>query len=418
MIPHQQIITSPYQAMFQINEYYLQLNKSYLFSTIARKVEQFSAARPGAEIIRLGIGDVTLPLPPTVLSALHQSVDEMGAQESFRGYGPEQGYAFLRESIAETDFEKRGIDISPDEIFVSDGSKSDTGNIGDILGEGNVVAITDPVYPVYLDTTMMRVGKSDKIRLIRCTEENGFLPELPEERADVVYLCYPNNPTGTVMTRAELTKWVDWALQQGSLILFDAAYEAFIRDEAIPRSIYEIEGAKRCAIEFRSFSKSAGFTGLRCSYTVVPRDLRSITADGSEVSLHHLWNRRQSTKFNGTPYIIQRAAGAVYTPQGQLEMQAMIDYYMQNAGIIRQGLTEKGFTFFGGEHSPYIWLKCPEGLDSWQFFDRLLEECHIVGTPGMGFGAAGEGYFRLTSFNSTELTTEAVDRLSRLSSTR
>ena len=404
--------------MFQINQNYLQLGESYLFSTIARKVEQFRAANPDADIIRLGIGDVTLPLSPAVISALHRSVDEMGEKEHFRGYGPEQGYAFLREAIAETDFRKRGINISPTEIFVSDGSKSDTGNIGDILGEGNVVAITDPVYPVYLDTTLMRIGKSDRIRLLRCSEENGFLPDLPKERVDIVYLCYPNNPTGTVMTREELKKWVDWALEKGSLILFDAAYEAFIRDETIPRSIYEIEGAPRCAIEFRSFSKSAGFTGLRCSYTVVPKELKATTTHDGDISLHYLWNRRQSTKFNGTPYIIQRAAEAVYTAQGQQEMQAMVDSYMHNAGIIREGLVENGFTFFGGEHSPYIWLQCPDGLDSWQFFDRLLAECHIVGTPGVGFGAAGEGYFRLTAFNSAERTAEAVGRISRLSSTK
>jgi LL-diaminopimelate aminotransferase len=400
--------------MFQINENYLQLGESYLFSTIARKVEQFSATHPGADIIRLGIGDVTLPLSPAVIDALHRSVDEMGVKESFRGYGPEQGYLFLREAIAGTDFQKRGIDIAPDEIFVSDGSKSDTGNIGDILGEGNVVAITDPVYPVYLDTTLMRIGKSDKLLLLSCNAENGFLPEIPSKRVDVIYLCYPNNPTGTVMTREELKKWVDWALEQKSLILFDAAYEAFIRDETIPRSIYEIEGASRCAIEFHSFSKNAGFTGLRCSYTVVPKELKVTTANGKEVSLHHLWNRRQSTKFNGTAYIVQRAAEAVYSPQGQQEMQGMIESYMQNAAVIRNGLMDKGYTVFGGEHSPYIWLKCPDGLDSWQFFDRLLEECHVVGTPGAGFGSAGEGYFRLTAFNSRERTAEAVERIKNI----
>lgn len=400
--------------MFQINENYLQLGESYLFSTIARKVEQFSATHPGADIIRLGIGDVTLPLSPAVIDALHRSVDEMGVKESFRGYGPEQGYLFLREAIAGTDFQKRGIDIAPDEIFVSDGSKSDTGNIGDILGEGNVVAITDPVYPVYLDTTLMRIGKSDKLLLLSCNAENGFLPEIPSKRVDVIYLCYPNNPTGTVMTREELKKWVDWALEQKSLILFDAAYEAFIRDETIPRSIYEIEGASLCAIEFRSFSKNAGFTGLRCSYTVVPKELKVTTANGKEVSLHHLWNRRQSTKFNGTAYVVQRAAEAVYSPQGQQEMQGMIESYMQNAAVIRNGLMDKGYTVFGGEHSPYIWLKCPDGLDSWQFFDRLLEECHVVGTPGAGFGSAGEGYFRLTAFNSRERTAEAVERIKNI----
>ncbi len=399
--------------MFQINENYLQLGESYLFSTIARKVDQFSAAHPGADIIRLGIGDVTLPLSPAVIEALHRSVDEMGVKESFRGYGPEQGYLFLREAIAGTDFQKRGIDIAPDEIFVSDGSKSDTGNIGDILGEGNVVAITDPVYPVYLDTTLMRIGKTNKIRLLRCSDENGFLPEIPDERVDIVYLCYPNNPTGTVMTREELKKWVMWALEQKSLILFDAAYEAFISDETIPRSIYEIDGANRCAIEFRSFSKNAGFTGLRCSYTVVPQELKGTTANGKEVSLHHLWNRRQSTKFNGTAYIVQRAAEAVYSPQGQQEMREMVGYYMHNAQLIRDGLIEKGWTLFGGENAPYIWLKCPGDMDSWTFFDRLLAECHVVGTPGVGFGSAGEGYFRLTAFNSYEKTVEAIERIKK-----
>ena len=294
---------------------------------------------------------------------------------------------------------------------MSDGSKSDTGNIGDILGDDNIVAITDPVYPVYLDSTVMRIGRSDKTILLACDEENGFLPEIPAERADIVYLCYPNNPTGTVMTRGELRKWVDWALEHKSLILFDAAYEAFIRDKEIPRSIYEIEGAEACAIEFRSFSKNAGFTGVRCSYTVVPEALKVKTPGGEEVSLHRLWNRRQSTKFNGTAYIIQRAAEAVYSPQGQKEVNEMVSYYMQNAGMIRQGLIEKGITVFGGENAPYVWMKCPAGLDSWAFFDRLLEECHIVGTPGVGFGSKGEGYFRLTAFNSRERTEEALARI-------
>ncbi|MEA4916869.1 LL-diaminopimelate aminotransferase [Proteiniphilum sp.] len=397
--------------MFEINENYLQLNESYLFSTIARRVEIFSAAHPEADVIRLGIGDVTLPLPPSVISAMHSAVDEMADKATFRGYGPEQGYSFLRDKIAEIDFRQRGVKISPDEIFVGDGSKSDTGNIGDILGEDNVVAITDPVYPVYLDTNIMRLGKSSKIVMLSCGEENGFLPEIPSQRMDVIYLCYPNNPTGTVMNRQQLKQWVDYALRNKSLILFDAAYEAFIRDEEIPRTIYEIEGATTCAIEFRSFSKNAGFTGLRCSYTVVPKTLITESVNGKEISINALWNRRQSTKFNGTPYIVQKAAEAVYSPGGQHEVGEMVAYYMRNAEIIRKGLAEKGWTIFGGENSPYIWLKCPNGMDSWTFFDRLLEECHIVGTPGIGFGTQGEGYFRLTAFNSYERTAEAVKRI-------
>lgn len=397
--------------MYQINENYLQLGESYLFSTIAAKIKKFTASHPDADIIRLGIGDVTLPISPAVTDAMHRAVDEMAMKETFRGYGPEQGYAFLREKIAETDFLNRGIGITSGEIFVSDGSKSDTGNIGDILGDDNIVAITDPVYPVYMDTTIMRIGKTDKMILLSCSEKNGFLPELPAQRADVVYLCYPNNPTGTVMHRAELKKWVDWALKHESLILFDAAYEAFIQDESIPRSIYEIENAERCAIEFRSYSKNAGFTGVRCSYTVVPKALTTKSSFGEKVLLNDLWSRRQSTKFNGTAYIIQRAAEAVYSPQGQREVNKMVSYYMQNATLIREGLITKGFTVFGGENAPYIWLKCPAGIDSWTFFDRLLEECHIVGTPGVGFGSKGEGYFRLTAFNSREKTEEAIHRI-------
>ncbi|MDR2815198.1 MAG: LL-diaminopimelate aminotransferase [Proteiniphilum sp.] len=397
--------------MFRINENYLQLNESYLFSAIARREEKFSALHPEANIIRLGIGDVTLPLPPSVIKAMHKAVDEMAEKETFRGYGPDQGYGFLREKIAEIDFRQRGTDISPDEIFVGDGSKSDTGNITDILGEDNIIAITDPVYPVYLDSNVMRLGNSSKIMLLSCGEKNGFLPEMPSQRPDVIYLCYPNNPTGTVMNRTQLKQWVDYALENKSLILFDAAYEAFIRDREIPRSIYEIEGAKKCAIEFRSFSKNAGFTGVRCSYTVAPKALAARTAAGGEVLLNSLWNRRQSTKFNGAPYIVQRAAEAVYSPEGQQEVGEMVAYYMRNAEMIREGLTQKQWTFFGGENSPYIWLKCPGGMDSWTFFDRLLEERHIVGTPGVGFGSKGEGYFRLTAFNSHDKTAEAVKRI-------
>lgn len=397
--------------MFRINENYLQLNESYLFSTIAKKVESFTAMHPEADVIRLGIGDVTLPLSSSVVQALHGAVDEMGVKETFRGYGPEQGYAFLREKIARTDFAKAVCPISSDEIFIGDGAKSDTGNIVDILGEENVVAITDPVYPVYLDSNVMRLGNSARIVLLPCDEANGFLPELPSQRVDVIYLCYPNNPTGTAMTRSQLKVWVDYAVENGSLILFDAAYEAFVTDGDVPHSIYEVEGADACAVEFRSFSKNAGFTGLRCSYTVVPKALKAALPDGKEVSVNQLWNRRQSTKFNGTPYVVQRAAESVYSPQGQQEIHEMVDYYMQNAATIREGLTAKGWTFFGGENSPYIWLKCPDGMDSWTFFDRLLEECHIVGTPGVGFGSKGEGYFRLTAFNSHERTAEAVERI-------
>jgi LL-diaminopimelate aminotransferase len=397
--------------MFKVNENYLFLKESYLFSTIAEKVEKYKTTNPGADLIRLGIGDVTLPLPPSVIKAIHTSADEMGSRETFRGYGPEQGYSFLRDKIVEIDYLQKGIEIANDEVFISDGSKSDTGNIGDILGEENVVAITDPVYPVYLDTTIMRIGKSNKILLLECEEDNGFLPQLPKEHVDVVYLCYPNNPTGTVMTKSELKRWVDWALENNSLILFDSAYEAYIQDENVPKSIYEIENAERCAIEFRSFSKNAGFTGLRCSYTVVPMSLKTKLANGTEININKLWNRRQSTKFNGTPYIVQRAAEAIYTTEGQREVKEMVAYYMNNANIIRQGLINKGWRVFGGENSPYVWMKCPNGLDSWEFFDHLLNKCHIVGTPGVGFGSKGQGYFRLKAFNSLEKTVEAVERI-------
>lgn len=397
--------------MFKVNENYLFLKESYLFSTIAEKVEKYKTTNPGADLIRLGIGDVTLPLPPSVIKAIHTSADEMGSRETFRGYGPEQGYSFLRDKIVEIDYLQKGIEIANDEVFISDGSKSDTGNIGDILGEENVVAITDPVYPVYLDTTIMRIGKSNKILLLECEEDNGFLPQLPKEHVDVVYLCYPNNPTGTVMTKSELKRWVDWALENNSLILFDSAYEAYIQDENVPKSIYEIENAERCAIEFRSFSKNAGFTGLRCSYTVVPMSLKTKLANGTEININKLWNRRQSTKFNGTPYIVQRAAEVIYTTEGQREVKEMVAYYMNNANIIRQGLINKGWRVFGGENSPYVWMKCPNGLDSWEFFDHLLNKCHIVGTPGVGFGSKGQGYFRLTAFNSLEKTVEAVERI-------
>ena len=398
--------------MFKINENYLQLSQSYLFNKIAKKVDDFSKANSGAKIIRLGIGDVTRPLPSTVIHHMHKAVDEMSVKETFRGYGPEQGYDFLREKIAEVDYKKRGIKIDANEIFVSDGSKSDTGNIGDILGGSNTIGITNPVYPVYLDTTIMRIGKTGQIKLLVCNEENSFLPEIPSEPIDVVYLCYPNNPTGTVMSRKELKRWVDWALSNGSLILYDAAYEAYINDPEVPRSIFEIPNAERCAIEFRSYSKNAGFTGLRCSYTVVPKALKARSSTGVEVSVNMLWGRRQSTKFNGTPYVVQRAAEAIYSTEGQKEVYELVEYYMHNANLIRNGLIAKGLTVYGGDNAPYIWLKCPNGIDSWTFFDELLNKCHIVGTPGVGFGSAGEGYFRLTAFNSHEKTEEAISRIS------
>lgn len=394
--------------MFNINENYQQLNESYLFSTISKKIAEFSAQHPEAKIIKLGIGDVTLPLSQSVIKALHNAVDEMAAKETFRGYGPEQGYEFLREKIAHFDFQEKGIDISSDEVFVSDGSKSDTGNIGDILGGNNVVGISDPVYPVYLDTNIMRIGKNNKIVLMPSNVENNFLPDLPTEKIDIIYLCYPNNPTGTVMRKSELKEWVDYALKNNSLIFFDAAYEAFITEDDVPHSIFEIEGATQCAIEFRSFSKNAGFTGVRCSYTIVPKALKTKNGD----LLHALWNRRQSTKFNGTPYIIQRAAEAVYSDKGRQETRELVNYYMHNAQTIRDGLLEKDWTVYGGRNAPYIWVKSPEGMaDSWTFFDRLLQECHVVGTPGVGFGSCGEGYFRFSSFNSHENTAEAVARI-------
>ena len=397
--------------MFKLNENYLQLNQSYLFSKITKKVDDFINTNPDAEIIRLGIGDVTRPLPATVINNMHKAVEEMAVKETFRGYGPEQGYGFLREKIAEIDFKKRGVNIDADEIFVSDGSKSDTGNIGDILGDSNTIGITNPVYPVYLDTTIMRIGKTEQIRLLVCNEENNFLPEIPTEPIDVVYLCYPNNPTGTVMNRKELKRWVDWALSNDSLILYDAAYESFINDTEVPRSIFEIADAEKCAIEFRSYSKNAGFTGLRCSYTIVPKALKAKAQGGECISMNMLWGRRQSTKFNGTPYIVQRAAEAIYSSEGQKEVNDLVSYYMNNARAIRNGLLAKGMTVYGGDNAPYIWLKCPDGIDSWTFFDELLNKCHIVGTPGVGFGSAGEGYFRLTAFNSHEKTEEAVSRM-------
>ena len=409
--------------MITINENFLNLQDSYLFQTIAKKVAEFQTNNPDKRIIKLGIGDVTRPIVPAVVDAMHKAIDEMGNQETFRGYGPEQGYSFLREKIVENDYLKRGVEISPDEIFISDGAKCDCGNIGDILGLNNRVAITDPVYPVYLDTNIMagrgssfdeKTGKFENIIYIPATAENNFIPEFPNEVPDMIYLCFPNNPTGTTLSKEELKKWVDYAKENKSLILFDSAYESFIQDENIPHSIYEVEGAKEVAIEFRSFSKTAGFTGIRCAYAVVPKELKGYTKQGEDVELNKLWNRRQGTKFNGVSYPVQRAAEAIYTKEGQKQIKENIAYYMENAKIIKDGLKEAGFIVYGGENAPYIWLKVPDGLSSWEFFDKLLNEANVVGTPGVGFGPSGEGYFRLTAFGTKENTIEAIARIKKM----
>ena len=404
--------------MALINENFLNLSEDYLFSDIAKKVNAFNLLHPGSKIIRLGVGDVSLPLPTSVISALHTSVDEMADISTFRGYGPEQGYNFLRETIVKNDYEPRGVILDPGEIFISDGAKSDIGNIGDILSRDNRIAVTDPVYPVYIDTNIMggragslsSTGHWSNIIYIPCTAENRFVPELPEERPDVIYLCYPNNPTGMALSRKELKKWVNYALENEILILFDAAYEAYISDDDVPHSIYEIKGAKEIAIEFRSFSKTAGFTGLRCGFTVIPEELKCRSLKGELVSLNHLWNRRQCTKFNGTAYIVQRAAESVYSPIGKIQVRNMIKYYMRNARVLTENLREIGLEVFGGVNAPYIWIKSPDGLSSWKFFDRLLFDRHIVGTPGVGFGPSGEGYLRLTAFGKYEDSLEAVER--------
>lgn len=404
--------------MYTINEHYLKLQGSYLFSTIAKKVEAYRQEHPEAEIIRLGIGDVTLPLAPAIIEALHRAVDEMGSPEGFHGYGPEQGYDFLRQCIAKEDYQKRGCDISPEEIFVSDGAKQDVGNIQEILGLDNRVAVCDPVYPVYVDTNVM-AGRSgeydsakggyDRLIYLTCGEENKFTPQLPTERPDMIYLCFPNNPTGMAISRPDLQKWVDYANQNGSLILYDAAYEAYITEEGIPHSIYECQGAKSCAIECRSFSKNAGFTGLRLGYTVIPKELN---CNGS--GLHDLWSRRHGTKYNGAPYIVQRAGEAVYSEAGKTQLREQVAYYMENARIIREGLRKAGLTAYGGVNAPYIWLKVPDGKTGWEFFDYLLEKAQVVGTPGVGFGRGGEGFFRLTAFGSRENTLEALERIKDL----
>jgi len=408
--------------MVQVNDSYLLLKAGYLFPEIARRVKAFTEAHPEAQVIRLGIGDVTEPLPAACREAMQQAIEAMGTREGFHGYGPEQGYPWLREAIARHDFQARGCEVSAEEIFISDGSKCDSSNILDILGAGNRVAVTDPVYPVYVDSNVMagRTGDADGggryggLTYLPLTAAKGFVAPLPEQPVDLIYLCFPNKPTGAVATREQLKQWVDYALAHDAVILFDAAYEAFISDPQLPHSIYEIEGARRCAIEFRSFSKNAGFTGTRCAFTVVPRGLTGSTASGAPVELWGLWNRRQSTKFNGVSYIVQRGAEAVYSPEGQEQVRALIGFYMENAAIIRRELEAAGLQVFGGQQAPYVWIRTPDGMDSWGFFDHLLGRAHVVGTPGSGFGAAGEGYFRLSAFNSRASVEEAMRRIRAL----
>jgi LL-diaminopimelate aminotransferase len=405
--------------MVQVNQHYLKLKAGYLFPEIGRRVAAFAQANPDAKIIRLGIGDVTEPLPGAVVDAMHAAVEDLSRRESFKGYGPEQGYAFLRDEIAKHDFAARGMDIAADEIFISDGSKCDSGNILDILGSNNRIAVADPVYPVYVDTNVMagHTGPADSsgrfagLVYLPGTEANGFVPDLPAEPVDLIYLCFPNNPTGTVASRETLQKWVDYARKHRALILFDAAYEAYISDPSIPHSIFEIDGARDVAIEFRSFSKSIGFTGVRCGLTVVPKQLMGIAPSGESISLHQLWSRRQSTKFNGASYIVQRGAAAAYSEAGRAQMRGLIDFYMENARLLREGLSAAGVRVFGGVNAPYVWLKTPNGLGSWEFFDLLLSKAHVVGTPGSGFGAAGEGYFRLSAFNSRTNVEESLRRI-------
>ncbi|WP_428075782.1 LL-diaminopimelate aminotransferase [Candidatus Avelusimicrobium luingense] len=407
--------------MTTANEHYFKLQGSYLFSTIAKKVAAYKEAHPDKQVISLGIGDVSQPLVPAVIEALHRACDEMGQAETFRGYGPEQGYAFLREAILQGDYLSRGINLSADEIFVSDGAKSDVANFQELFAPSAKVALQDPVYPVYLDTNVMagrtqmyQNGRYGGIIYLPCTEETNFAPQLPAEHADIIYLCSPNNPTGTALTKAQLQRWVDYAREHHSIILYDSAYEAYITQNDIPHSIYEIDGAQEVAVEFRSFSKTAGFTGTRCAYTVVPKAVKVTAPDGSLASLNALWLRRQTTKFNGVPYIVQRAAQAVYSQQGRMQIQEVIGRYQQNARVILTALRKAGITAYGGENAPYIWLKTPKGLDSWSFFDKLLTEAQVVGTPGVGFGACGEGFFRLTAFNTAVLTEQAALRVAQL----
>ena len=410
--------------MAYINENFLKLKAGYLFPEIARRVKAFTEANPtaAARLIRCGIGDVTEALPEAVRYAMHDAVDEMGDRSTFKGYGPEQGYDFLREAVAQHDFKARGLQVEADEIFISDGSKCDTGNILDIFGAGNRIAITDPVYPVYVDTNVMagNTGEADEngaysgLVYLKCNAENGFVPEIPSEPVDLVYLCYPNNPTGATATRAQLEAWVAYARANKTVILYDAAYEAFIQDPSLPRSIFEIEGARDCAIEFRSFSKNGGFTGVRCAYVVIPKTLMGRKKDGSTQALHPLWSRRHSTKFNGASYIVQKGAAALYTEEGKAQVKALIEHYMGNAALLVQACKDAGLAVFGGVNAPYVWVGCPSGLTSWQMFDKMLNEANVVITPGSGFGSAGEGYFRISAFNSRANVEEVCRRIAAL----
>ena len=408
--------------MALINENYLKLQAGYLFPEIGRRVREFEAANPGKKVIRMGIGDVTQPLVPEVIKAFHEGVDDMASAESFKGYGPEQGYDFLRDAIALNDYKSRGVDISADDIFVSDGSKCDTGNIQEVFGAANKIAICDPVYPVYADTTVMS-GKTGTIQsngyfegiiYMPCNEANGFIPELPTERPDLIFLCFPNNPTGTVASKEELTKWVEYARANKCIILYDAAYEAFIVDDSIPHSIFEIEGAKEVALEFRSFSKTAGFTGTRCAFTVIPKELKAYDSLGVAHPVKPLWNRRHTTKFNGVSYPVQKAAAAIYTEEGKKQVKEVINYYLENARIMRESLTATGFAVFGGVNAPYVWVKTPNNMKSWDFFDKLLFEANVVGTPGSGFGPSGEGYFRFSAFADRDNVLGAMERIQNL----
>ena len=406
--------------MALVNEHFLKLPNNYLFSDIAKKVNAFKVSHPQKDLIRLGIGDVTQPLPRASIEAMHKAVDELASKDTFRGYGPEQGYDFLIEAILKNDYASRGVHLESSEIFVSDGAKSDTGNIGDILRHDNSIGVTDPIYPVYSDSNVMcgragvlEDGKWSNVVYLPCLNENNFIPAIPDRRIDILYLCYPNNPTGTVISKAELKKWVNYALENDTLILYDAAYEAYIQDPEIPHSIYEIKGAKKVAIEFRSFSKTAGFTGVRCGYTVVPKELTAATLEGERIPLNRLWNRRQCTKFNGTSYITQRGAEAIYSPEGKEQIKATINYYMTNARIMKEGLESTGLKVFGGENAPYLWVKTPRGIGSWKFFEQMLYEANVVGTPGVGFGPSGEGYIRLTAFGERADCEEAMKRIRR-----
>ena len=405
--------------MALVNVHFLNLQNNYLFADIAKKVNAFKVMHPKADVISLGIGDVTQPLAPAVIEAMHRATDEMATREGFHGYGPEQGYAFLREAILKNDFLPRGIHLDVDEVFINDGAKSDTGNIQELLHWDNFIGVTDPIYPVYIDSNVMigrcgtfEDGRWTNVVYMPYTAENGFTPSIPKDRhMDVIYLCYPNNPTGTVITKQELRKWVNYALKNDALILYDAAYQAYIRDPEIPHSIYEIRGARKCAIEFHSYSKTAGFTGVRCGYTIVPKDLTVADFEGNRHSVHQLWNRRQCTKFNGASYISQRAAEAIYTPEGKVQIQATIDYYMANARLMLDTLRSLGYEVYGGENAPYIWMRTPDGTTSWQFFEELLYGANVVCTPGVGFGPSGEGYVRFTAFGSRETTEEALKRI-------